>query len=630
MQLTPRTVGCGLVAATLALLFFGPDERLRSVIREAHAACVDGTTTACKVGNKSGSRVCLHGRLLPCDVSIPPPQPPPSSPPVNQIPGLFDLVPSDASRPTDDNGLILNPEWRWQTISPNLLPSPGASSTNCGNVAWKAPCTSYPTTNDNWSAEKEAAIVALEAELAIQSLGFAGGDATGYCGSGHQNWMPVTYSGTIYWEAHSSPRGADDDYNFRMVPPAVGQNSFGTNLGGGLTDTSDAIYPTTGEVTSPPDNSVEVWPLTKTPVDSTTALPSLEVEFDSEETIDNFSTAWWRSFHNAVDNAGAQALRGGGGPSVDCWNGNSGTCAKLATLENMINSKFAIVTGLFGLDCAHDCKPELHPVFAMAIRVKDDPSDEVWEMFARRIGDEGFCSSNLHVLSTLPNDTYTFRFPSRGSSVKVTQQTLASAAGSITVGFPVSDPRKGKLVSFVIPPPSSNRLLNTFVSDMIHGELHLSWSEVVKNPAVKSQSLKELIAPARVSPAHGAKPATMPGTFKENGSAPARPEKPEDRIDQLVATMTPAQQNIFFAKFPATAISKHIVPPRTAAPIVANSNSRQAIESAVINSAQVVKDRQLIDALHAVYGPKLDQNMPPGLKPWPVCEHTAQSVSCPK
>jgi hypothetical protein len=551
---------------------------------------------------------------------------------VAQIPGLFDLVPSEAAKPTDDNGLILNPEWRWQTISPNLLPSPGESSTYCGSAAWKAPCTSYATSSDNWSAEKEAVIVTLEADIGILSVGFAGGDATNYCGSGHQNWMPVTYSGTIFWEAHSSPKGADDDYNIRMVPPPVGKNSFGTNLGGGLTDTSDAIYPTTGEVTSPPENSVEVWPLTKTPVDSTTALPSLEVEFDSEETVDHFSTQWWSSFHDAVDNAGAQAVLGGGGPSVDCWNGDASTCAKLATLENMINGKFAIVTGLFGLDCAHDCKPELHPVFAMAIRVKDDPSDEVWEIFARRIGDEGFCSSNLHVLNTLPNDTYTFRFPSRGSSVEVTQQTLASAASSITVGFPVSDPRKGKLVSFLIPPPIFAQPLNILVSDMIHGELHLRWSGVVKNPA--GPFLPGVIKSAGGTPSHSAKVKVIaPGPFKEKGTAPERPEKPEDRIDQLVAAMTPAQRDLFLAKFPAKAISKHVSPVRVGAmgaPLVANPSSHQVIGSAVINSGQQVKDQQLIDALHAVYGLKLNQNLPAGLKPRLQCQHTAKGVSCPE
>jgi len=630
-QITPKALCCGLVAATLAaLLFFGPDESLRSVVGEARAACVDGTITACRIGNQVGSMECLHGRLLPCDLSMPPPPPPgPPLPPVKQIPGLFDLVPSEAAKPTDDNGLILNPEWRWQTISPNLLPSPGDASTYCGSAAWKAPCTSYPTTDDNWSAEKESVIVTLEGAIAVVSLGFLGGDATGYCGSGHQNWMPVTYSGTIFWEAHSSPKGADDDYNFRLVPPAVGKNSFGTNLGGGLTDTSDAIYPTTGEVTSPPENSVEIWPLTKTPVNSTTALPSLEVEFDSEETVDNFSTTWWSSFHDAVDNAGAQAVLGGGGPSADCFNGDTSTCAKLTTLENMINGKFAIVTGLFGLDCAHDCKPELHPVFAMAIRVQDDPSDEVWEIFARRSGDEGFCSNQIHVLNALPNDTYTFRFPSRGTSVEVTQQTFASAASSITLFFPLSDPKRGKPVSFLIPPPTLVKPLNVLLSDIIHGELHLRWSGVVKNPA--PPFLPGVIKSARVTPSHSAKAQVIaPGPFKGKGTAPERPEKPEDRIDQLVATMTPAQRDIFFTKFPARVVSKHVSPVRVVAPSAARLNSHQAIESAVINTAQRVKDQQLIDALHAVYGPKLDQNLPKEFKPKPVCHHTAKGVSCPE
>jgi hypothetical protein len=630
MSVTPRSVGLGLLVTALALIFFGPDQSLRILISDAQAMCIEGTTTACKIGNKPGSRVCLGGHILPCDTSIPPPPPPgqPSYPPVQQIPGLFNLVPSDASRPTDDNGLILNPEWSWQTISPNILPSPGDSSTYCGSDAWKAPCTSYPTNNDNWSAEKEALIVTLEADIAIATLGLAGGDATNYCGSGHQNWMPVTYSGTIYWEAHSSPKGADDDYNFRFVSPAVGKNSFGTNLGGGLTDTSDAIYPTTGEVTSPPDNAVEVWPITRTPVDSTTALPSLEVEFDSEETVDNFSTAWWKSFHDAVDSAGAQALLGGGGPSVDCWNGDAGTCARLATLENMINGKLALVTGLFGLDCAHDCKPELHPVFAMAIRVKDDPLDETWEIFARRSGDEGFCSSQLHVLSALPNDTYTFRFPSRGSSVEVSQQTLASADSSITVSFPESDAREGKLVSFFIPPPTFIQPSNILVSDIIHGEIHLRWNGLVANPAGNIPGLSQVLKARAQPPSNRIRGIAMvPRAAKKTNRSEDRPEKPEDRIDQLVAAMTPAQRDIFLARFSAKTISKHVSPVRVGPPMVANPNAHR-IESAVINPAQHLKDQQLIDALHAVYGAKLDQNLPTKLKTSAMCRHTGPGISC--
>jgi hypothetical protein len=162
--------------------------------------------------------------------------------------------------------------------------------------------------------------------------------------------------------------------------------------------------------------------------------------------------------------------------------------------------------------------------------------------------------------------------------------------------------------------------------------LHLRWSGVVKNPA--GPFLPGVIKSAGGTPSHSAKVKVIaPGPFKEKGTAPERPEKPEDRIDQLVAAMTPAQRDLFLAKFPAKAISKHVSPVRVGAmgaPLVANPSSHQVIGSAVINSGQQVKDQQLIDALHAVYGLKLNQNLPAGLKPRLQCQHTAKGVSCPE
>jgi hypothetical protein len=622
-------LGRGLIAAAAALTLFllGSDARHLTMISEAYAACVDGTKVSCLVGNTVGTKECIGGRFAPCDITMPPPPPPPPPyPPVTQISGLFDLVPLDSRKPTDDNGLILNPQWRWQTISPNLLPDTGDSSTYCGSEPWKAPCTSYATTNDNWSGEKEAAIVALEAILYASSLGQLGSaDASGFCGAGHQNWTPATYSGTIYWEAHSSPKGGDDDYNFRLVPPAVGKNSYGTDLGAGLTDTSDSIYPTTGEVTSPPDGAVEIWPLTRTPVNSTSALPSLEVEFDSEETVDNFSTPWWSAFHDAVDKAGAQKLLGGGGPSEDCWNGDTGQCEKLAAVENMINGKFAIVTGLFGLDCAHDCKPELHPVFAMAIRVKDDPSDEVWELFARRLGDEGFCSNNVHFIGDLPNDTFTFRFPSRGTSVEITQQTLASALSSTTVNFPQSDPRNGKLVSFVIPPPFRYGPNFEWMGDIVHGELHLQWSgnppKFIPPPPFPTKP--QFTGRRSISAPRPIHTVPLPGNTPTEQA-----EKPEDLIDQLVGSMTPTQRQSFYAAFPPQATPKHVAPVRVGTASVTGPRPRTKMRASVINPAQRLKDQQLLSGLHAAYGPKLDQNMPTGVKPKPICHQTSTGIVC--
>ena len=150
------------------------------------------------------------------------------------------------------------------------------------------------------------------------------------CGP-HVNWFPIQYSGTIAWENHSAP-GTDDDYNILMSRP------------------DKAMYGT-----QRPD--------------------SLLCEFDSDETVDHFHTAWWQSFHNTVDG------------------GNAGA-------RDMLANKEAIVIGLASFDCAghepgqNHCDAELHPVYALAIHVTNDPQHDHWAFFLRNRADEGYCASN--------------------------------------------------------------------------------------------------------------------------------------------------------------------------------------------------------------------------------------------
>jgi hypothetical protein len=175
---------------------------------------------------------------------------------------------------------------------------------------------------------------------------------------------------------------------------------------------------------------------------------SLGVEFDSDETIDHFQTPWWSSFHQAVDQSDSAAAA-------------------------MVNGKYAIVTGLVGLDCEHDCHTELHPVFGMAIHVKDDPADDVWAIFARNWGDEGWCSTNQHYLDV--NSVY-FHLPWRfgASQVSVLNKPDNSDRLFLTNDARVSGPgiqsavNQGILVSFNLPAPDAGARLN--------GELHLQWS----------------------------------------------------------------------------------------------------------------------------------------------------------
>ena len=214
---------------------------------------------------------------------------------------------------------------------------------------------------------------------------------------GHHNWGAGTYVGTIYWD-HHSPRYKDDDYNFRLVPPE----------GAGLNASNS---------------------------EGKTGHKSMKVEFDARETINHFKTPWWDKFHTAVDHNFSENFQ------------------KYAIVQ-----KFAIVTGLIGTDCAHSCATELHPVWAMAIRVQDDPADETWAIFVRRWGDEGFCGDEQHYLTDLQGDEFVFRLPWRpgATGLGVLPTTVfQSRYGQATMNAIVWKPGDSVLVSFKLPVPES-------------------------------------------------------------------------------------------------------------------------------------------------------------------------------
>jgi hypothetical protein len=77
-----------------------------------------------------------------------------------------------------------------------------------------------------------------------------------------------------------------------------------------------------------------------------------------------------------------------------------------------INGDFAVVTGLIGLDTAHTPAAESHPVYAMAIQNNRQQAlaggTDTWAIFARKFGNEGYCSQRDH---PLPAGPITIRIP---------------------------------------------------------------------------------------------------------------------------------------------------------------------------------------------------------------------------
>ena len=301
---------------------------------------------------------------------------------VDQAPLPFDLV----GAATDQNGLPVNPIWTWQQTNPAGLADPAI----CGGKAWKEPCTSQtPTINDSWRC------------TGIGPLG------------GHANWMPATFTGTVFWNSHSSP-ATDDDYNIDLY----------RSDNAGLTAGSERARALNG-------------------------APVLHMEFDSDETIDHFGSPWWDTFHNAVDDGDASA-------------------------RAMLDGRLAIAIGLFGLDYAHSGGAELHPVYGLAVQTNPSKDDDTWAIFARNWGTQGYCGDgNEHLNAT----QMTFLVPRiNAADAQVVSRHIyfgpndMSAADKSAVSGPTVSvvPGVGALVTFTLPGPRSGARIN--------GILHLKWT----------------------------------------------------------------------------------------------------------------------------------------------------------
>src|SRR5262249_53916087 len=135
----------------------------------------------------------------------------------------------------------------------------------------------------------------------------------GQCNNGHHNWAWVTYDApAAQWGDFST---SDSDYNLRLFR------------------SDQALY--------------------------TANHPQfLQAEFDSDETIDQFSdppTGWWREFHDAVDKEGTPKFFGGDPQAA----------------SRFFGTREVVVLGLLGTDDEHNSWSELHPVIAMAVHLKD-------------------------------------------------------------------------------------------------------------------------------------------------------------------------------------------------------------------------------------------------------------------
>jgi hypothetical protein len=233
---------------------------------------------------------------------------------------------------------------------------------------------------------------------------------------GHADWMVAQYNGSLGWL-----NLADDfDYNLVLVPSVLPQ---GTGNEHGITTNNNRVD---GDSSKPQD---------------------IEIEWDSNETDAAFpdpdnpgsAPSWWAQFKHAAHAEDAQKL------------------ASLIHQSDKNTLACGSVVGLFGLDCDHGCRSELHPVFALAIQRKEDANNNEWSILARNWGTGGYCSRYDDQLAegslslVLP---YTSSRPPTKVEVQDFVTTTASGPG---VQCPKVYFQDGQTVLNLILPPAENQ-----------------------------------------------------------------------------------------------------------------------------------------------------------------------------
>jgi hypothetical protein len=380
----------------------------------------------------------------------------------------------------DLNGLPRNPRWAPQFDPNPILPSVSGSGRAVCDTPWQTPCTSQsPIIIDlpSW----------FDVLHPINEISCEVGGLKGPGNGHHINWGVVTYEGGAIWGKRAF---FDDDYNFNLVR-------------------DDHALQTAQNPTS------------------------MHIEFDSDETVDHFNTPWWKTFHQVVDDS----IRAAAELNNTCpantnsplWTPEIKTALQAAIDRPKqlvtVNGKPAetIAIGFAGLDCAHECGSEIHPVLAMAIHVKDDPNDDTWAIFARNSGDEGFCSHDSILAPELM--TVSIKLPWRpdasGPPQIASQTWEKSAVGggqSIALSTFTVSPAPGLPGGFVV----QVGLGDVNNSPIVDGEIHLRWPQQPVVVGLHGGS----VVPVRTG--RGGLRTIAIGEEKENDAA-----EPEYRLEEL-------------------------------------------------------------------------------------------------
>jgi hypothetical protein len=235
---------------------------------------------------------------------------------------------------------------------------------------------------------------------------------------GHADWIVATQQGCVDWEGHTP----DDDYNFRLFPPDPKRSGLTKNNG-----------------------------------------QFIGLEFDFAETLARAELPLWTELRQEVE------LEDNGQQSRQAEIG------KLLNPGNPAVNPRAAVVGVFGLDCEHGCKSEVHPVLAFAVETNPDPTDNTWVLFARNWGTGGYCSRYRHLVNFPKNQLSILLVDDPGSSgaTLIPGKSKMFATPGSNIQFPVVSywQGRGPVVTFTLPSPEENLAYAEL-------EIHLRWNKL--------------------------------------------------------------------------------------------------------------------------------------------------------
>jgi hypothetical protein len=304
----------------------------------------------------------------------------------------------------DPNGAALNIDWHPQRSG--RLPNPD----NCNNGQPYSPaCTHNKPFQDQPDGINEAFCFIGKAASGSPIQPFYG----------HADWMPAQFHGTIGWFNF----GDDWDYDLFLIP---------------ATDTLPPAPPA-------PINAHGLTANNNHVADDKNNPQYIEMEFNSDETNAAFTEGFWKDFQTNGVHVDAATLM----PPVLHPDTSTLACGS--------------AVGLFGLDCDHGCRSELHPIYGLAIQRTEAADNNEWAIMARNWGTGGYCSQyndelaekSLSLLlpytsSQPPNQVELRNFvtASNDSTAKFECPTIYFNNGQTMVNLTLPAPDKQPVVTF--------------------------------------------------------------------------------------------------------------------------------------------------------------------------------------